>query len=271
VKALLPLLFGLLLVGMSCSRQEPNATSEAPPAGLTGLPAARLNNPADWVSLRHVEIITALIDPVKLDTLKGDRAANGRLRKVCYWLKDAEKSGSEPGATLEDAQQRAGYGGTPRAAADRQSILRNLAILERLGCLTEDGMDKLRKGNAPTITRGPYAGDIASVNHIIPRSVAPELDEKLYNLEFMPSKLNTRKSNGVGQRQRALAKEWAGKRLLSREVAERLLEAGTGTSGRNVSADRFWCFFTGLGAMSIYQSSEKERNLIWMGELLVCG
>ncbi|MEJ6569545.1 MAG: hypothetical protein QNL80_11805 [Akkermansiaceae bacterium] len=45
-------------------------------------------------------------------------------------------------------------------------------------------MAKLRTGNAPTITRGPYAGDIASVDHIIPRSVCEELDERLYNLEF---------------------------------------------------------------------------------------
>jgi hypothetical protein len=59
-----------------------------------------------------------------------------------------------------------------------------------LGCLDAAGMGKLRKGNAPTIRKGPYAGEIVTGDHIIPRSVCPELDNKLYNLEFMPLTLN---------------------------------------------------------------------------------
>jgi hypothetical protein len=84
-------------------------------------------------------------------------------------------------------------------------------------------MEKLRKGGAPTITRGPYSGDVTEVDHIIPRSVAPELDERLYNLEFMPKTMNRRKSDGIGQRQKSLAKEWVGKGLLSREAADSVL------------------------------------------------
>ena len=42
-------------------------------------------------------------------------------------------------------------------------------------------MAKLRKGNAPTITKGPYAGEIVTGDHIIPRSVTPELDNTLFN------------------------------------------------------------------------------------------
>lgn len=53
-------------------------------------------------------------------------------------------------------------------------------ILERLGCLDEAGMIKLRKGNAPAITRGPYVGEIVSGDPIIPRSVCPELDNCLF-------------------------------------------------------------------------------------------
>ena len=64
-------------------------------------------------------------------------------------------------------------------------------ILRKLGCLDAAGMAKLRTGNAPTVTKGPYVGGIASVDHIIPRSVCEELDERLYNLEFMPSKMNS--------------------------------------------------------------------------------
>lgn len=62
--------------------------------------------------------------------------------------------------------------------------------------------------NAPTITRGPYTGDIAEVVHILPRSRFPELDEKLFNLEFMPKTMNRKKGAQMGQRQRALESEW---------------------------------------------------------------
>lgn len=69
-------------------------------------------------------------------------------------------------------------------------------------------MDKLRRGKAPTITRGRYAGELATVDHIIPRSVCPELDNCLFNLEFMPDTLNKRKGDSIGQRQRQLARKW---------------------------------------------------------------
>ena len=160
------------------------------------------------VRVDHTALISSLIDPAKLDTLKGDRAANTRLRKIAYWLEVSRQQGDDPGEVIGNAQAHAGYGGTPRAREDKKALLRNLTILERLGCLTDDGMAKLRTGHAPTITRGPYAGDVAEVDHILPRSRFPELDEKLFNLEFIPKTMNRRKGDGMGQRQRALEAEW---------------------------------------------------------------
>jgi hypothetical protein len=123
--------------------------------------------------------------------------------------------GGQEQAVVLAAQRAAGYAGTARADADRASLIRNITILERLGCLDEGGLAKLRKGNAPVITRGPYAGDIASVDHIIPRSVVEELDERIYNLEFMPSRMNSRKGAAIGLRQRQLAAKWHKAGLLS--------------------------------------------------------
>lgn len=177
------------------------------------LPWLALHASGAWVD--KVGVVSSLIDPKKLDSLEGDRAANGRLRKICYWLEVTKRDGADLKEVIEDAQKRAGYAGTERAKVDRDSLLRNLTILERLGCLNEEGMAKLRKGNAPTITKGPYVGDIASVDHIIPRSIVPELDERLYNLEFMPSRMNGKKGNAIGQRQRSLAIKWSQLGLLS--------------------------------------------------------
>ena len=75
----------------------------------------------------------------------------------------------------------------------------------RLGCLTPAGLHDMRRDQSPTITRGPYAGDQLSVDHIIPFSVAPSLDHVIANLELMPLKMNLRKKDSLGERQQALA------------------------------------------------------------------
>ena len=166
---------------------------------------------------RFVEIIAPLIDPAKLDTLKGDRAANRRLRKIAHHLETARREGSPPEDVIDAAQANLGVTGTARGKAVKASLIRNMDILRKLGCLDAAGMAKLRTGNAPTVTLGPYAGDIASVDHIIPRSVCEELDERLYNLEFMPSRMNSSKGNKVTARQVQLGRKWNKIGLLSNE------------------------------------------------------
>lgn len=174
------------------------------------------------------EVLASLVDPLKIDALDGKRAANPRLRKMVYWIEVARLAGEDPEEVVQAAQKLAGYAGTIRADADRASLVRNRIILERLGCLDESGMEKLRRGNAPTITKGPYAGDIASVDHIIPRSIVEELDEKIYNLELMPSKLNMGKGNKIGVRQVQLAEKWHRVGLLSESGLKRVREAFPG-------------------------------------------
>lgn len=168
----------------------------------------------------HAKILSSLVDPVKIDRLAGERATNPRLRKITYWIESARLAGKDVEVVILEAQKLAGYAGTPRADAERAALLRNRLILERLGCLADSGMDQLRRGLAPTITQGPYAGDVVHVDHIIPRSVVPELDLRLYNLEFMPSKLNLGKAARIGVRQRQLATSWLALGLISRKGFE---------------------------------------------------
>jgi len=170
-----------------------------------------------------VVVLSSLVDPVKIDKLDGDRAANPRLRKMMFWLETARRSGADPSAVVLAAQKKGGYEGTTRAEADRDSLLRNRIILERLGCLDETGMVALRAGKAPTITKGPYSGEEAEADHIIPRAVVPELDKKIYNLEFMPMTLNRKKSAGIGVRQKQIAEKWLQLGLLSRSGYDRVM------------------------------------------------
>ena len=82
----------------------------------------------------------------------------------------------------------------------------------------------LKLPTLPAITKGPYPGEIVTGDHIIPRSICPELDNALYNLEMMSLTLNQRKSAKIGQRQIDLAKRWNKDGLLSDEGLEAVLQ-----------------------------------------------
>jgi hypothetical protein len=157
--------------------------------------------------------IAPLIDPAKLATL-GKRGADSRVQKCVYWLAEARKDGESPKKVAQAAVSKAGYN-KKAAALTKAALLRNLDIAEKLGCLDADGMAKMRSGSAPTVRKGPYAGGIASVDHIIPRAVAPELDNVIANLELLPLKVNESKNDKIGDRQRHMAKKFHAAGLLS--------------------------------------------------------
>ena len=85
-----------------------------------------------------------------------------------------------------------------------------------LGCLDPE------EGAQPILETGPHAREILSMDHIIPRAVAPELDNVLASLEFMPLRANQSKGDAIGQRQRDLAKELHGAGLFSAERLARI-------------------------------------------------
>lgn len=80
-------------------------------------------------------------------------------------------------------------------------------------------------GKTADVRRGPYAGQVISVDHIIPRSVAPELDKVIANLELMPLSINLRKGNKITDRQISMAKEFHRAGLLSDDGFQRVMAA----------------------------------------------
>ena len=71
---------------------------------------------------------------------------------------------------------------------------------------------------------GPYAGEKAEVDHIIPRSLAPDLDNLLINLELMPMTLNRRKSDKVTERAAQMAKSFYEAGVMMPESYERVMD-----------------------------------------------
>jgi hypothetical protein len=170
-----------------------------------------------------------LCDPAKIATLEGDRAANPRVRKIAYWLEIARQSGRDPKAEMDAVMVTIGWGGTMKGELTASAMARNRTIAERLGCLDADGMQRMRRGASPTITKGPYTGEKLTVDHIIPRAVTPSLDRVLANLELMPHSLNIRKGAKIGQRQLDLANKLRAAGLLSE--GDYLAVAGRVTRG----------------------------------------
>lgn len=150
--------------------------------------------------------IANLIDPAKLATL-GERGANSRVQKITAILWSAKSAGKNPEEITRDAVRKIGWGGTLKGDLTAAAILRNLDIAEKLGSTTPQDIAAMKKGNAATVRKGPYSGDSLSVDHIIPRAVAPELDNVICNLELMPLRMNKSKNDSIGVRQRSLAKQ----------------------------------------------------------------
>jgi len=159
--------------------------------------------------------IASLTDPNKLATLKGERAANPRLQKCVYWLAYAEEQGQKPEDVLDESAKLNKTDGTPYAGFVRWGLLENLKIAKELGLLTPEGIAELRRGKSATITKGQYAGQEAEADHTIPRSVCPELQNQVMNLELMPASLNRAKSDKVTERAKVFAKELHDAKLLS--------------------------------------------------------
>jgi hypothetical protein len=161
------------------------------------------------------QILAPLLDPVKVATLKGDRPANQRLYKILHWLEVARQRGGDVPAIMDIAQAAAGYEGTPEAKADKQAVIWSRAKLEEFGCFTEAGLDELRHGGSPTITQGPHTGEDIALDHVLPRSIVPELAGKFFNLEAITAKANRSKSAKITTREVELARRWNRDVLLS--------------------------------------------------------
>jgi hypothetical protein len=168
-------------------------------------------------------LLHPLIDPAKLATL-GDRGANPRIQKIMAILWTAEQDGQDPAAVADKAVISIGWGGTEKGKLTAAAMVRNLTILVRLGGTTPADMDDLRHGRAATVRVGPYTGEVLSVDHIVPRVVAPELDNVIANLELMPMSVNRKKSDRIGDRQVSTAKSFHAAGLLSDEGFRRVME-----------------------------------------------
>ena len=172
----------------------------------------------------YARLIEPLIEPAKLATL-GPRGANQRVQKVTAILWKAKEDGQNPAKVAERAVDLIGWAGTEKGKLTAAAMQRNVTIIERLGAMTPADIEAMRRGRTPTVRKGPYTGDIVSVDHIVPRAIAPELDNVIANLELMPLRLNEGKGDLIGDRQSSMAKAFQDAGLLSEAGLKRVIES----------------------------------------------
>jgi len=177
--------------------------------------------------------IAALTDRNRLATLKGERASNPRFQKCLYWLAIGEAMSKERGGeemdgvvkVIEEASRLNNTFGTNYASAIYDTLVSNYMCALVYDIFNPAGLEELRQGKSATISRGEYEGQEATADHRIPRSVCPELDNQIFNLRLLPSKLNSSKGDKVGRKELDSA-EWFSKRgLLSTEGLEAVRKA----------------------------------------------
>ena len=186
-----------------------------------------------------IEAIANLTDPKKLATLKGERASNPRFQKCLYWIESYEKSKAGERVDYSSISHKVGVikliqrsvelnglnidSGYCRRLAT--SLLLSFTMANDYGLFTTEGMNELRQGKAATITKGEYAGQEATADHIIPLSVCPELQNQIFNLQFLPASLNSSKGNKVKKEQVQFAKWLNEDGLLSDKGLEAVMKA----------------------------------------------
>jgi hypothetical protein len=143
-------------------------------------------------------------DPAKLATL-GKRAANPRVNRIVFYLHQANESGTNPSEALDWAFGENGTTGLVAVLTKATQLLNYQHAID-WGLLTDDNLERLKRGNAPIITKGRHQGQATDVDHIVPISLAPEAGNSLANLELLPSSVNRSKGARVGIHELGFAK-----------------------------------------------------------------
>lgn len=157
----------------------------------------------------------SLLDPEKVSTI-GEKAAKERMRKTLRWMRDADEATDVSlERMVDDALASAN---ASRRVPDlhhdpnllKRQMLRNYEEANALGIFdSAENLDALAHGRtAPTILRGPHAGELVDVDHIIPKAHAPDLHNNLGNLRLLPSTVNRSRRHDLDAEAVAKAEEF---------------------------------------------------------------
>lgn len=179
---------------------------------------------AEKATQNAVSVVAPLIEYRELYESGRDREANDILLRSVAALVNAENDG----VNLRELLRRAELiNNTPVNYSDllTEALLRNVKIARELELDTLENLRRMQEGRSPIVNTGPYRGEKAEVDHIVPKALAPDLDNLLINLELMPMTLNRKKSDKVTPRSAAMAKRFFEAGVMTAESYARVSEA----------------------------------------------
>lgn len=139
-------------------------------------------------------------DPVKLATL-GLREGNPRLNRILAAMNSVEEVGEDLVEFLRKClsdEVHPDFYYSRRMTVDR--LRANYDDAKSWGLFDDQAnLQSLARGRSAKITKGPYLGQKTHVDHIIPVSLAPELNANLANLRILPAAINIERSNILDQ------------------------------------------------------------------------
>lgn len=143
-----------------------------------------------------------------------ERGSNETMRIVNYKIYQAHSDGLDIEKLLELAQPTH-LQPPPLAKLNSKRFKDNLRLGIEYGIYEgEANLKALAYGKAPTITKGEFAGERIDVEHVVPKSIAPGLDNILANLMWYPASLNQSKNNTITQEAMDMAEVFADEGIL---------------------------------------------------------
>lgn len=143
-----------------------------------------------------------------------ERGSNETMRLVNFKIYQAYQDGLDVSKLLDLAQPKSKQPAV-LAELNKKRFLSNLQLGIEYGIYEgEENLKPLAYGKAPFITKGPHKGERIDVEHLVPKSIAPDLDNILANLMWYPASLNQSKSDTVTPEAMAMAEVFKEQEIL---------------------------------------------------------
>ncbi len=165
-----------------------------------GLRRMKIDSEAKTALIKKIDSHVALVDPARLSELKtGNRGANRKFRKLMFHMHDADNAGIRPRVFLKHLYARIdqpAYGNAQHVfvpIVDKRNLRTQYIRAKEMGLFTPENYLRLREGQSPLVMRGPFKGSAVDVDHIVPVSKCPELENCYGNLSWETASANRRK------------------------------------------------------------------------------
>jgi hypothetical protein len=174
-------------------------------AKINAISAGLKPNAGSVISLSSrlgVKRLGTLFERVISKGLNGRRAANAYYNRIMHSLHKADKAGLNLSKTIDDQLLKVElHIPRPKKFHDPQIFKKDLIrdylrARDEFGIFTDqNNISKLYYGRSATVRKGAAVGQQLEVDHLVPFNHAPELENVLSNLRYLPERANIIRSD----------------------------------------------------------------------------